>query len=210
MERSTQRRRGAELESALLDAAWAELLEAGYDGFTIDAVAIRAGTSRAVLYRRWPTKQDLVRAALGHGAGNDLPPPPQTGSLRGDLIALLRQANQTRIDVATLVMVRLGAYYKETGTSIADLREVMPGNHQAVVQQIIERAVERGEIDPAKLTPRIARLPFDLFRYELMMTLEPVPDATIEEIIDTTFLPLVTPGRTPRRPRRPGAATPAP
>ena len=49
---ASQRRRGIALEEALLDAAWAELTERGYDGFTIDAVAARAGTSRAVLYRR--------------------------------------------------------------------------------------------------------------------------------------------------------------
>ncbi|WP_432840929.1 TetR/AcrR family transcriptional regulator [Dactylosporangium sp. CA-092794] len=191
------RRRGAELESALLDAAWSELLDSGYDGFTIDAVAVRAGTSRAVLYRRWPAKQDLVRAALAHHGANNWPPPPQTGSLRGDLIALLVQTNETRIGIATFVMLQLAAYYKETGTTIADLRDVMPGNHESVVEQIMRRAVDRGEIDPAKLTPRIARLPFDLYRYELMTTLEPVPRATIEEIVDTAFLPLVTPAPTP-------------
>lgn len=187
------RRRGAQLESALLDAAWSELLENGYDGLTIDAVAARAGTSRAVIYRRWPTKQELVRGTLAHRGANNWPPPSDTGSLRGDLIALMRQANQTRMGVALLVGVRLMAYYQETGTSIADLIDVMPGNHQAVVALIIERGIQRGEIDPAKLTPRIARLPFDLYRYEVLMTFQPVPDPTIDEIVDTVFLPLVTP-----------------
>ena len=59
-----QRRRGEVLEKALLDAAWAELTERGYDDLTVDAVATRAGTSRAVLYRRWPSKQELVLATL--------------------------------------------------------------------------------------------------------------------------------------------------
>ena len=61
-----RRRRGDVLERALLDAAWAELEDSGYDDLTIDAVAQRAGTSRAVLYRRWPNKQDLMLAALAH------------------------------------------------------------------------------------------------------------------------------------------------
>lgn len=194
-DRPRLRRRGTELESALLDAAWGELLDNGYDSFTIEAVAARANTSRAVLYRRWPTRQELVLAALEHGGANHWPPPSDTGSLRGDLIALLKQANDTRIDVATLLVVRLGAYYKETGTSLADLGEVMAGTHEAVVGQIIRRGIERGEIDPARLTPRIIRLPFDLFRYEIMMTFQRVPDATIEDIIDTAFLPLVAPDR---------------
>jgi len=57
---------------------------------------------------------------------------------------------------------------------------------------IVRRAVERGEIDPARLTPRIAALPFDLVRQEVMMTLAPVPKDTIVEIVDDIFLPLVT------------------
>jgi AcrR family transcriptional regulator len=58
----TRRRYGAALERALLGAAWEELRESGYAGFTIDAVARRAGTSRPVLYRRWPNRAQLVLA----------------------------------------------------------------------------------------------------------------------------------------------------
>ena len=60
---------------------------------------------------------------------------------------------------------------------------------------MIRRAIDRGEISADRLTERITRLPLDLFRYELLMTLEPVPDNVIEEIVDTIFLPLV---RSPR------------
>ncbi|WP_419817645.1 TetR-like C-terminal domain-containing protein [Glaciibacter flavus] len=58
---------------------------------------------------------------------------------------------------------------------------------------ILARGVERGEIDPARITPRISSLPFDLFRHELLMTLQAVPDETIEEFVDEIFLPLVEP-----------------
>ncbi|MCO6003758.1 TetR/AcrR family transcriptional regulator C-terminal ligand-binding domain-containing protein [Actinoallomurus purpureus] len=51
----------------------------------------------------------------------------------------------------------------------------------------------RGEIDPARLTPRIAELATDLLRHELLMTLQPVPEETITEIVDDIFLPLVRP-----------------
>jgi hypothetical protein len=61
---------------------------------------------------------------------------------------------------------------------------------------VIRRAIDRGEISPDRLTERITRLPLDLFRCELLMTLLPVPDNVIEEIVDTIFLPLVrSPGR---------------
>ena len=88
---AARRRRGAALEEALLDAAWTELTERGYDDMTIEAVAVRAGTSRAVLYRRWPNKQELVLAALEHEVRKDVVVAPDTGSLRGDVIELLQQ-----------------------------------------------------------------------------------------------------------------------
>ena len=61
------RRRGQVLENALLDAAWAELCEKGYEGFTVEGVATRAATARTVIYRRWPTRPELLRAAVAHG-----------------------------------------------------------------------------------------------------------------------------------------------
>ena len=62
--RPPTRRRGSKLEAALLQAAWDELTEAGYTAFTMEGVAARAKTSRAVLYRRWPNRPELVVAAL--------------------------------------------------------------------------------------------------------------------------------------------------
>lgn len=182
-----------ELETALLAAAWDELTEHGYDALTIDAVASRAGTSRPVLYRRWPGKHELVRAAIGYGAALDRAEPPDTGTLRGDMLALLHQANGARVGLATVLTIQLASYYDETGTSLSDLREAILGTHGSATEQIVRRAVERGETDPAKLTPRIARLPVDLFRQEILMTLRPLPDEAITEIVDTIFLPLVTP-----------------
>lgn len=186
-----QRRRGAVLEEALLDAAWLELTERGYDDMTIDAVAVRAGTSRAVLYRRWPNKQELVLATLMHEVGKDVVVMPDTGSLRGDVIELLRQANKLRVGLATALMTRLGGFYRQTGRSLADLRAFVLGDRDAVLEQVIQRAIDRGEIEPQQVTDRIARLPVELFRYEILMTLQPLSDATIEEIVDTIFLPLL-------------------
>lgn len=188
---STQRRRGEVLEKALLDAAWAELTERGYDDLTIDAVATRAGTSRAVLYRRWPSKQELVLATLVHHVKADFVAAPDTGSLRGDVVALLRRANKVRVRLAMLVFTRLGDFYREADTNLAELSAFVQGGRDAVLHEAIERAVARGEIEPGQVSERVARLPVDLFRYELMMTLQPVADQVIEEIVDSIFLPLV-------------------
>lgn len=63
---------------------------------------------------------------------------------------------------------------------------------------IIQRGVERGEIDPGRLSPRIASLPVDLVRHDVIMNQAPVADDTLIEIVDRIFLPLVIADR-PRR-----------
>lgn len=186
-----RRRRGPALEEALLDAAWTELTERGYDELTIDAVAVRAGTSRAVLYRRWPNKQELALAAVAHEVAKDVVVAPDTGSLRGDAIALLRQANKVRVGLVVPLLTRLGGFYQQTGSSLADLETLVRGRRDAALDHAIQRAIDRGEIEPDQVTERFARLPVDLFRYEVLMTLRPLPDEAIEEIVDTVWLPLL-------------------
>ncbi|MGA8463404.1 MAG: TetR/AcrR family transcriptional regulator [Trebonia sp.] len=187
------RRRGAELEQAILDAAWEQLIAEGYEHFTIDTVAARARTSKPVLYRRWKTRDDLLRATVRHVGAASAPSIPDTGTLRGDLLALLANANSTtRNPVAALVSSMLGSYYNQTGPTPAELREAFLSQRGSAVEQVVNRAVERGEVDPARLTPRIIALPFDLFRNEMMMTLKPVPDHVLRQIVDDIFIPLVT------------------
>ncbi|MFZ2044535.1 MAG: TetR/AcrR family transcriptional regulator [Trebonia sp.] len=187
------RRRGAELEQAILDAAWEQLIAEGYEHFTLDTVAARARTSKPVLYRRWKTRDDLLRATVRHIGAASAPSIPDTGTLRGDLLALLANANSTtRNPVAALVSSMLGSYYNQTGPTPAELREAFLSQRGSAVEQVVNRAVERGEVDQARLTPRIIALPFDLFRNEMMMTLKPVPDHVLRQIVDDIFIPLVT------------------
>ncbi|MFI1917824.1 TetR/AcrR family transcriptional regulator [Nocardia sp. NPDC020380] len=188
-----QRRRGAELEEALLAAAWDVLREHGYAGFTLEAVAARAGTSRPVLARRWAGRHDLLHATITYASRMRPIFAPQTGSLRGDLIALLRELNNSRLDLATAMGVQLGGYFQETGSTLADLREVSLTGQSTVVDDILAEAIERGEIDPAKLTPRLRTLPVDLLRHHVFMTLQPMSEDDIVDIVDSIFLPLVRP-----------------
>jgi AcrR family transcriptional regulator len=185
------RRRGPELENALLDAAWDQLVSGGYAAFTFDAIAERAGTSRPVLYRRWATREALVVAAMERFFARGLRPAPDTGSFRGDVIALLTQANETRAAAAAVISVQLGTYYQESGTTPAALREHILRDRTPSMDTLVQRGIDRREITAANLTPRIIALPFDLFRQEALMTLKPVPTQTIVEIVDSIFLPLV-------------------
>ncbi|RKE18905.1 TetR/AcrR family transcriptional regulator [Streptomyces sp. TLI_171] len=183
-----ERRRGAALEQALLDAAWAELTEHGYAGFTMDAVVKRAGTSPPVLYRRWPDRDALARAAIAHVLERARLEVPDTGSLREDVLALLRAINATRVELVALMSVQLAGYQRATGTAPAEL---LAAGGPDGTEAIFERAVARGEARPEKLSPRIRALPFDLLRQELLTTHAPVPDDVLAEIVDTVFLPLV-------------------
>ena len=186
------RRRGAELEAALLDAGWDELRERGYAALTFEGVARRAGTSRPVVNRRWATKDALVRDAVTH-ASDRLPlTDPATGSLRDDTIALLEQLNGGFLAFAAVLTAQLAAYFEDTGTSPAELRESLVGKKWALIESVTRRAVERGEVDGTKLTPRIARLPYDLLRHEVVMNVKPMSSPDIREIVDTIFLPLIT------------------
>ena len=192
--RVPRRRRGAALESALLHAAWDELVEKGYDAFTIESVAERAQTARAVIYRRWATKSELVRAAIADHELRERVPVPDTGSLRSDLIELVRGANRRRAPLLGILMsARIGAFYAETGASFADLRDEFLAGRANLIDQVFDRAVERGDADPTKLTPRVRSVTFDLFRHEVLMTHRPVPDDVIASIIDEIVLPLVRP-----------------
>ena len=186
------RRRGTALEDAILDAGWDRLVSEGYPGFTFEAVAERAKTGKAALYRRWPDKESLLLAVLSHHHALGAPTEaPDTGSLREDVIAMLRSANDRFGDrTAALFSTILGAYFDETQTTPAQLRAQILGDRTLVMTQIVQRAVDRGELTPAGLPARVAALPFDLFRHDMMLNLGPVPDDTIVDIVDTVFLPL--------------------
>ncbi|MGA3009899.1 MAG: TetR/AcrR family transcriptional regulator [Terracidiphilus sp.] len=190
---TVERRRGKALEDAVLNAAWSELLDNGYSSFTMEAVAARAHTSRPVLYRRWPNRADLAIAAIRHFMHTHPLNIPDTGNVRGDLIALLQQFSKSRALFGASFSLQMSEYFSETNTSMADLRTRVLQGHHSQLDAVLARGIDRGEIDRSKLTPRIASLPVDLLRHELLMTLKPVPNAVIAEFVDDIFLPLVRP-----------------
>jgi AcrR family transcriptional regulator len=191
MAKVAERRRGAELEAALLAAAWQELAALGYSRFTIEGVAARAGTSRPVIYRRWANRHDLALAALKAQFGTQSGDVPDMGSLRAELIVLLSGFSERRTEVVVVIMQQMGEFFAETGEAFQEVRREILAGRRMVFDDILERAVRRGEIDGKKLTPRVRALPGDLLRHELLMTLKPVPRKVIEEIVDQVFLPLV-------------------
>lgn len=187
-----QRRRGAELEQAILRAAAEELETSGYAGMTMDKVAQRAGTNKNAIYRRWPQ-----RAALGIAAYKFLAdartPAPDTGSLRGDALELLRQANATWSSPRGAILRDLLAAAADEPALLDLLREQAGGGAMnAAWFTSLSRAVARGEAPPEAVQPRVAALPMMLLRGEYALRGVPsVSDETLVEIVDEIFLPLV-------------------
>ena len=190
-QRTRRRRRGEELEAALLEAAWQELAEAGFARLTMESVAARARTGVAVLYRRWPSKDDLVLAAIRHYGTTYPVDIPDTGSLRGDMIALLSSFSNSRVSFATTISAVFSGLLASTGLTPAQVREKVLADRPLWSDQIFSRAHERGEIDLRRIPPAVLTMPFDLIRHDMLMTYQPIPPERVLAIVDDLFMPLV-------------------
>jgi len=188
-----RRRRGQRLEDELLDTAWQQLVENGFANLTMESVAARACTGIAVLYRRWPNKDELVLAAIEHYRGRHPVDLPDTGTLRGDLLAALTGMGQTRAAFfVTVAAAASSGLLQDTRLTPTQMRDRIMGDQRlSRMRSIYQRAHNRGEIDLHRIPPAVLALPFDLVRHDLLMELEPVKPARINSIIDEVFLPLV-------------------
>ena len=193
------RRRGEVLEAAIIEAAWDELSDVGYDHLTMETIAKRAKTSKAVLYRRWPNKYNLVIAALRKHLPKPFVEVPNTGDLRNDVYTLLHEIVETLhfVNFQTIYGL-LNEYRNEEGKNLfAIIPQIL---HQKTERKkitpmmaILKNAEARNEIVLEKINSRIITLPLDLLRYEIITVQEPIPDKTIIEIVDEIFMPLVKP-----------------
>ncbi|MFW0794457.1 TetR/AcrR family transcriptional regulator [Gordonia sp. CPCC 205515] len=179
------RRRGAELEQAILAAVVAEVTERGYAATTFEGVAARAETSKPVLYRRWSSKADMVIAAVG-GVLRPLTA-PDTGTLHDDTAGALRLLRKHITRVKRQTILGLLADLDTAGRRI--LQELLLTRSQEIIRPAIDRARDRGELGDGVIDDRLLSLPFDLARHDLLFTGE-LPDTRIEKIVADVALPL--------------------
>jgi AcrR family transcriptional regulator len=188
------RRRGEILEEAILHAAWEELSNIGYTHLTMESVAELAGTNKAVLYRRWANKSELVIAVLHKYLPKITNEIPNTGNLRDDLYAYLLGLAEPLKSLGPQTIRGLMMEPLVLNTIVASMPHLIKPRSEskmmAAITAILKNAELRGEVRLEKLTPRIISLPWDLLRFELV-TRQDVSDATIAEIVDDIFLPLV-------------------
>jgi AcrR family transcriptional regulator len=188
--------RGAPRESAICDAALELLSEVGYDRMSMDAVAARARASKATIYRRWPGKRELVLDALRTRTGHGLEP-PDTGSLRGDLLASLRaMADGIGAQDAALMagVLREMRCTPELGECV---RSQVVEDKRDISRTIVERAVARGDLPPGGPGEEVLHevAPALMF-FRLLVTGLPADDAFLEHVTDDVLVPLLTSPRT--------------
>jgi AcrR family transcriptional regulator len=195
---AVQRKRGAALERAILDAAYAELSEVGYTSFSVEGVASRARTGKASIYRRWPTRGDLMLDAVC----SHLPTPQDCGfeenltdstttadALRGVARAIAGVIASPAGDVMRAI--------KCEAVTDPELARAIDDRFQEPRRQfmlaLLRRGIARGEVRPGAATPLVADVLPAVLTHRMILQREPVTARVITEIIEQILLPLIEP-----------------
>lgn len=185
------RKRDPSRDVAILDATLTVLADRGYAGLTIDLVAATAGAGKATVYRRWPAKADLVLDAVAHlDAGRTAPGVlPDTGTLRGDLHALLDRGNADRDERRMRIMAGLTSMIAEHPALGEAADTAVVGPWATANAALIRRAVERGEVSPRADVDTLARVVPTMVAYRACIQRLPIPDGYVASLIDRVLLP---------------------
>ena len=173
---------------AVLDAATDLLLAQGLEAVSMDDVAGRAGVSKATIYRWWPTKQTLALDALYQQWDTAQPVPRDTGSLRGDLLALLRPwARRARARPYGRVIAALIAEAQTDPAFAEEYRARFVEARRAPARAVLGRALERGEI-PADTNIEVALdLLYGPLYHRLLHGHGPLNDRFVEDVVDAVL-----------------------
>ncbi len=166
------------------------LQEHGYERLTVDAVASAAHASKATVYRRWPSKAELVLAAFIEGVCQ-IAAPPDTGTLRGDLMYLGESICAHGDQLASTIRAVLVEASRDLALSDA-MQHRFLDQRKAVIQYVMRQAVERGEIAEAAVTDELWDL---LPNYLIFRTILPGKPPTLETVrllVDDVIIPGLT------------------
>ncbi|MBI3215586.1 MAG: TetR/AcrR family transcriptional regulator [Mycobacterium sp.] len=181
------RRHGSALEAALRSAVIGQLDTHGYHGLTYEGVAAAARTSKTVLYRRWPTKAQMVVSALGDDIGSVGAQVPDTGSLAGDLTALLSAVRDEFSDHKRAAVLGLLADLDDRAA--AQMRDHLLVSASDMLIPLLDRARRRHELGSVELPARALRLPFDLLLHDALIRGR-LRDNDIGDIVSQCVVPL--------------------
>jgi AcrR family transcriptional regulator len=177
-------------EAELLAVTLELLQEHGYDRLTLDAVATTAHASKATLYRRWPTKAELVLAAFVEGT-RQVAVDPDTGTLRGDLLQLgesiwAHVATHASTIRAVLVEVSRSAELD------AIMQEQFLDQRKALMDHVLAQAVRRGEIKASAITEDLWDVLPGYLIYRSVLTGRAPSRRTVQDLVDNVLVPSLT------------------
>ncbi|MGW0188011.1 TetR/AcrR family transcriptional regulator [Streptomyces sp. NPDC003362] len=186
------RRRGAVLERAILDAALEQLSTVGWNGLTMEGVAAGAQTGKAAVYRRWPSKEDLVADALQAGLPR-LDAAPDLGSVREDLLALCRQARDAMFSRPGSA---LRSVIHECDTMQAErfhavIVEGVVEPTIKLLREVIIRGIQRGEVREDAANGYVFDAVPAMMMYRSKMCGCEWSDRDLEEMTDQLMVPLL-------------------
>jgi AcrR family transcriptional regulator len=177
------RPRDVGIDAAILVAARELLADVGYAQVTMDATAARAGTSKAAIYRRFKSKAELLFAAAVHGADTQVP--ADTGSLRGDLLALgQRIRSDMSSPAAREVAPHVIAEISRSPDVSRRLRSVFVASERHEIEAILDRAVRRKELPRMPNVETVHRLLGGALFFTIFVVDEAIDDTALTEVID--------------------------
>ena len=191
-ERPAEHRRGRPADTArdaAIRHATQELLaEVGYDRFTLDAVAARAHASKATIYRRWPSKAELVIDVVGSLA--PMPDLADRGSLEADIRAVLGAKEMVDDFRLGLMSGLVGVMARDSELARVFQQRFLAPRARAL-RQLFERGVARGELSPDRdLDLLTAVFPAMLSHRALVMG-KPIDPSYLRGVVEQVLLPLV-------------------
>ncbi|MEU6393445.1 TetR/AcrR family transcriptional regulator [Streptomyces sp. NPDC046939] len=189
---ASMRRRGPVLERAILDAALDQLSTVGWNGLTMEGVAAGAQTGKAAVYRRWPSKTDLVVDALQSGLPT-MDDAPDRGSVREDLLELCRQmraAMYSRPGFALRsVLHECDALTAERFHGVIVEGVVEPSVQ--LIKEVLNRGIERGEVRPDAVSDAVCDVIPALMMYRSKVCGSEWEEGDLVEMIDQVMVPLL-------------------
>ncbi|MGY1810382.1 TetR/AcrR family transcriptional regulator [Blastococcus sp. SYSU D00669] len=186
------RRRGAELEAAIADAVVGLIVTGGARAVTMEAVAARAGTSKPVLYRRWPDRAALLRDVLLRQATGVIPA-EDTGSYRTDMLAILRGWAAVLTGPGSRVVQAVVTAMAEDPDFAAAFREGVIGWRKQEMADLLARGVARGDVRPDVPVEIARELGQGVLWHRFLVTGDPIDDDVVVQIVDEVLVPFVAP-----------------
>ncbi|ORJ57054.1 TetR family transcriptional regulator [Mycobacterium simiae] len=177
-------------EAELLAVTLRLLQEHGYDQLTVDAVAAAGRASKATVYRRWPSKAELVLAAFTEGV-RQVAVAPNTGSLRGDLISLGEICGEHgRLHASTIRAVLVEVSRHPALNDV--LQEQFLKQRKALIRHVLRQAVDRGEITEDAVDDELWDLLPGYLIFRSIIPGRPPTRRTVQLLVDQILLPGLT------------------